>query len=225
METSLFILFVLVISLFFIIKWGRDLSLIQKVTSIRRGTRSERHLILRLLKGGFSPDTLFHDLYVEKQDGSFSQIDIVTITRIGIFVFEVKDYSGWLFGKGYQKYWTQVLNYGREKHRFYNPIMQNRGHIRALREKLKTVADVPFYSVVVFYGNCEFRNVSEIPDDVIIIRPYEILPLINRMMANKPLANYTNEENLFKLLHESVANGSNPQIRHQHIEYIRQLPL
>lgn len=58
-----------------------------------------------------------------------SQIDVVVATNVGIIVFEVKDYSGWIYGNGNQQKWTQVLSHGREKYRFYNPILQNRSHI------------------------------------------------------------------------------------------------
>lgn len=74
--------------------------LIQSVTSLSRGTASEQHLILTLLKSGIHPQAIFHDLYIVRNDGKFSQIDLVVATRVGIIVFEVKDFSGWIYGKG-----------------------------------------------------------------------------------------------------------------------------
>lgn len=106
-----------------------NIDLISKVTPIFRGTQSERLLILTLLKYGINSGAIFHDLYVYKPDGKTSQIDVVVATSVGIIVFEVKDYSGWIYGKGNQQKWTQVLSYGREKYRFYNPILQNKSHI------------------------------------------------------------------------------------------------
>ena len=226
METALLILFILAMSFYciiIIVKWWKDIALIRKVTNLHRGTRSERNFVLRLLKGGFTPDTIFHDLYVEKQDGNFSQIDVAVISKIGIIIFEIKDYSGWLFGKGYQKYWTQVLNYGREKHRFYNPIIQNSNHIHAIKERIKPIANIPFYSIIVFYGNCEFRNVSEIPNDAIIMRPNEAISLLNRLITNEAPINYANKDTLIQLLNGFVTNGANPQIRTQHTQYVRHL--
>lgn len=226
MEDSILIIIALATLFYFtftVTKWWKNIALLKKVTNLRRGTPSERNLILRLLKGGFAPETIFHDLYVEKQDGNFSQIDVIAITKIGIIVFEVKDYSGWLFGKGYQKYWTQVLNYGREKHRFYNPIIQNSNHIHTIKARIKPIANIPFYSVIVFYGNCEFRNVSEIPNDVIIMRPNEAISLLNRLITNEAPVNYANKDTLIQLLNGFVTNGANPQIRTQHTQYVRHL--
>lgn len=79
----------------------REKKLLRKVTGPHRGTRSERALALKLLKLGIPPEMIFHDLYVRKTNGDFSQIDLAVVTRVGIIVFEVKDYSGWIYGNGY----------------------------------------------------------------------------------------------------------------------------
>ena len=156
----------LIIAIFFAInEWRKNMALLRTVTNTNRGTWSERKLILKLLKHEFPAITIYLDLYVERYSGQYSQYEAVVVTRGGIIVFEVKDYSGWIFGKGYQNYWTQVLAYGKEKHRFYNPILQNNGHIQTLKNKLSNIADVPFYSVIVFYGRCTLKNVSYIPDN------------------------------------------------------------
>jgi hypothetical protein len=111
------------------------MKLLCSVSSPDRGTRAERRLVIKMLEKGVHPKAIFHDLYLQKKNGEFSQIDIVVATPQGLLAIEVKDYGGWLFGDEKQKYWTQILNYGKEKYRFYNPIMQNAGHIKALREQ------------------------------------------------------------------------------------------
>ena len=83
--------------------------LLKTVTSLNRGTGTERDLVLTLLKSGIPKETIFHDLYLRKSNGKYCQVDVVVATTVGIFVFEVKRYGGWLFGTGYQKQWTQVL--------------------------------------------------------------------------------------------------------------------
>ena len=72
-------------------------------------------------------------------------------TKVGIIVFEVKEYNGWIFGSGHQKEWTQILAFGKQKYRFYNPVLQNKRHIEQLRSKLPQLANIPFFSVVVFF--------------------------------------------------------------------------
>mgnify|MGYP004708702867 FL=1 len=111
----------------------KEQKLIEQVTPITRGEKSERKVILNLLKEGINPKAIFHDLYIQKPNREYTQIDVAVATKAGIIVFEVKDYSGWIFGNEHQKYWTQILAFGKEKHRFYNPVMQNYGHIQAIR--------------------------------------------------------------------------------------------
>lgn len=101
------------------------------------------------------------NIYVPKKEGGTSEIDLLLITKEGIFVFENKNYSGWIFGAENQLYWTQTLPCGRggsQKNKFYNPIMQNKSHIRYLREFLGT--SVPIYSIIVFSDRCTLKQVN-----------------------------------------------------------------
>ena len=84
----------------------RDKKLLETVTKNHRGTKTERALVLTLLKSGVPSQTIFHDLYLNLNSGKYSQIDLVVPTKVGIIVFEVKNYKGWIFGTGYKRYWT-----------------------------------------------------------------------------------------------------------------------
>ena len=74
---------------------------------------------------------IFNDIYVPKQDGQLTQVDHVVVSKYGVFVIETKNYSGWIFGSEKQKNWTQTIY--KKKTRFYNPILQNNTHIKALQ--------------------------------------------------------------------------------------------
>ena len=199
----------------------RDRELLQTVTVFERGTSAERDLVMKLLKSGIPAQTIFHDLYVLKLSGGFSQIDLVVVTKVGIIVFEVKDYSGWIFGNGNQTNWTKVLAYGREKYRFYNPIMQNKGHIAQLRKRLGE--NVPFYSVIVFYGNCELRDISFVPEGTFIVRPWRVLEVVGNIINDNEPANYASEQKIIEILKESVENGNNADAEIQHIGNIKDM--
>ncbi|WP_367280265.1 nuclease-related domain-containing protein [uncultured Alistipes sp.] len=203
----------------------KDRRLLRTVTSPDRGTRSERHLVVKLLKRGIPSQAVFHDLYVRRQSGNYSQIDVATVTKAGIILFEVKEYSGWLFGKGYQSHWCQVLAYGKVKHRFYNPIKQNETHIASIRHCLRhcTGANFPVYSVIVFYGNCVFRDISCIPDNTFVIKPGVLPEVMDRILRRKADAACMNEGEAIRLLREAVMNGANPQIVAQHSQMVRSI--
>lgn len=133
---------------FRICKRHKEMQLLATVTSPCRGERSERATIITLLKMGIDHRAIFHDCYLQKANGTYTQIDLAVATSQGLLVFEIKEFSGWIFGHFRQKYWTQILAYGREKHRFYNPIVQNNGHIQAIRDNLPHNPDIPIYSII-----------------------------------------------------------------------------
>lgn len=225
MELNIIIVVIFFLLLIAVLLWNRyrNLKLLRTVTSPDRGTWSERRLIIKLLKLGIPSQTIFHDLYVRRPSGNYSQIDVVVPTKAGIIVFEVKDYSGWLFGKGYQSHWCQVLAYGEEKHRFYNPVKQNETHIASLRQNLNKCisARTPIYSVIVFYGNCIFRDISGIPDNVCVIKPRELSDVIHKIQNQDIAANYLDKRGVVRLLREAVINGENPQIVALHSQMVR----
>ena len=79
-----------IISIVLIYNYVRDIILLRSVTQLNRGTWSEKNLVLRLLKVGLPSNTIFHDLYIKKSNGTLSQIDRVVITDVGVIVVEVK---------------------------------------------------------------------------------------------------------------------------------------
>lgn len=185
----------------------KERELIEQVTPITRGERSERRVILTLLKAGINPKAIFHDLYIQKPNGEYTQVDVAVATRAGIIVFEVKDYSGWIFGNDRQKYWTQILAYGKEKHRFYNPVMQNAGHIQAIRQCLPQNPNVPIYSVIVFFGNSEFKDVTCNVDNTFVIYPHSIRQVVSDILM-QPDANFGNKYEIMDLFTKAVQNGN-----------------
>lgn len=189
----------------------KEQKLIEQVTPITRGEESERKVILNLLKEGINPKAIFHDLYIQKPNREYTQIDVAVATKAGIIVFEVKDYSGWIFGNEHQKYWTQILAFGKEKHRFYNPVMQNYGHIQAIRQCLPNNPDIPIFSVIVFFGNSEFKNVTCNAVNTFIIYPHSIRQVVADIML-QPDANYGNKYEIMELFTTAVQNGDNSMI-------------
>ena len=70
--------------------------------------------------------------YLPAKKDETSEVDVIMIADSGIYVFESKNYSGWIFGSEQSKSWTQTLPNGKKarKERFYKPIMQNKTHIK-----------------------------------------------------------------------------------------------
>jgi len=201
----------------------KEIQKIETVSTRYRGTRSERKTIVKLLESNIHPKAIFHDLYLVKNTGHFTQIDLVVATPVGIIVFEIKEYNGWIFGNGNHQKWTQVMAYGREKYYFYNPVLQNKKHIEDLKKQLPQFSTVPFFSVIVFFGNCTFRAMSNIPNDVFFIRPSQIQETIQTIFEQNAPTEYKNKRAVYQLLKNAVLNGENEFIRSKHIDNVNKL--
>lgn len=198
----------------------RNMELLRSVSSPERGTEAERRLVIKMLKKGVHPKAIFHDLYLQKKNGEYSQIDIVVATPQGLIVIEVKDYSGWIFGNERQKYWTQILNYGKEKYRFYNPIMQNIGHIKALQEQSELFVNLPIYNVVLFTGDCVLKDVSYMSENTYVGYNKDIKYVLKKV-GEARFANYTNKKEVAGILRQAVNNGNDSQIIANHIASVQ----
>lgn len=131
--------------------------------------------------------------------GKTSEIDIILIHEKGIYIFESKNYSGWIFGSAEQRNWTQCLK-GGKKYQFYNPILQNNTHINAISNFLKLPKEA-FKSYILFSDRCEFKKVPKNCDQYIIIHRNKLLDNI-RPELRKRNAIYSKEQvnNFYELL-------------------------
>jgi hypothetical protein len=221
----MFIVVVTILVFFFIVlyliyQYYVDNKLLKSVTKRYRGTWSERDLIIKLLKAGISPDCIFHDLYVKKNDGSYSQVDLVVVTEVGIVVIEVKKCSGWIYGVGDRKNWVQVLAYGREKYSLYNPIFQNEGHIRAIKNSLPIHLNFPFYSMIVFYGDCKLKKISNVPSDVLVVKANKAIDTFNDIISKSLSTNFYTAE-VIAVLKKGVENGNDLEIQNVHVQNVK----
>ena len=128
----------------------------------KRGARGERRLAERLRRGLPPSYRILNDVYLPLRDGMTTQIDHIVVSPQGIFVIEIKTFSGWIFGDKDSQQWMQVRY--QKKSPFQNPLRQNFRHICALAENLD-MDQSQFQNVVVFAGNCEFK--TEVPDGVV----------------------------------------------------------
>ena len=223
---SIIILFILIFCFRTLNKSKRhkeNQELIKTVTTLDRGTNSELRLILKLLKAGIPSETIFHDLIITKSQNKFSQVDIVLATTEGIVVIEVKDYSGWIFGNGNQTNWTQVMNYGKNKYRFYNPIKQVKSQVLSIKNSLMQFDQIPFFSIIVFYGDCQLKEINYVPENTFIVKPHRVLEVLNSIKSNNDPAPYKNKQEVVDVLKQAVLNGSNKDYKKMHIDNIKNI--
>lgn len=125
-------------------------------------------LIYKALESLEGPRKFLFNLYLPAGGGKTTELDVVLLHESGIYVFESKNYGGRISGSEEQQYWVQSLpsKHGQtQKHRFYNPILQNDGHIDRLYQFLRPVTLLsglpPFYSYIVFGDRCVLMDVPQ----------------------------------------------------------------
>ena len=126
-------------------------------------TERELNLVRLFGRGG----KILRNIYVPKENGETSEIDVVFITQKGIFVIESKNYSGWIFGDEKSVYWTVMLP-NKQKNKFYNPIKQNETHIKWLGKYLNE--EIPLFSIIVFSERCELKKIIVENPDIRVIK-------------------------------------------------------
>lgn len=127
------------------------------------------------------------NLYIPKGNGETTEIDLLMICPKGVFVFESKNYSGWIFGTEENYNWYQTLLPGdgmNRKNSFYNPIMQNKSHIKHLKSLLGE--DVLMHSIVVFSERCKLKNIKLSSDDVNVIKRADVFRVVKRICDRIP---------------------------------------
>ncbi len=165
------------------------------------------------------------NIYLPKgENGETTEIDVIMICYQGIFVFESKNYSGWIFGNEKYKTWTQTLPQGKgrkaKKEKFLNPIMQNKLHIECLQEVLgDDLENVPIFSVVVFSNRCELKKLELISNEAVVIKREKLPLLVKKYCKVKPFLTYEKIEELYKTLYPLTQFSD--EVKKKHIEDIQ----
>jgi hypothetical protein len=109
---------------------------------------------------------VMHDFIVPGAYGGLAKIDHAILTSGGILCIQTKHCNGIVFGDADEAQWTNVD--GTRRQRFLNPLIQNEGRARALRQVLP---DVPVDNLVIFTGKVEFTSAP--PKNVIHVSKLE----------------------------------------------------
>lgn len=160
--------------------------------------------------------------YLYKDNGQTTEIDVIMIHSSGIFVFESKNYSGWIFGNEKASTWTQTLAVGRgkpaEKEHFYNPIRQNELHISCLKKMLGD--KIPMHSIVVFSERCTFKDLKIESSAAQVIKRDNLCKVVDKIVQqSKGKADMCNVTNTYNMLYPY--SQVSERVKQQHIENIQ----
>ena len=111
---------------------------------------------------------LLNDVLLPSGQGT-TQIDHILVSPGGVFLIETKDMNGWVFGSPGQEQWTQSFAAGRwsrragitsKQFKFYNPLLQNEGHAKALINT-RIVGCWWLRPIAVFVGDAELKTADK----------------------------------------------------------------
>lgn len=161
------------------------------------------------------------NVYVPKETGGTTEIDVVMIHEKGIYVIESKNYSGWIYGDEKNKNWTQTFKNGK-KEKFYNPVWQNQTHIRHLMKLLNIENSNMFKSIIAFSERCELKKVQVTSIDVKVINRYRLLRTLNALTSESKVSLDINGINKIYGKLKSYTNVSE-EVKKQHIDEVMRL--
>jgi len=162
------------------------------------------------------------NILIPTENGATTEIDVLLICPKGLFVFECKNYSGWIFGNEAQKNWTQMLPKGRgrsHKERFYNPVMQNAAHIKHLKNLVGE--NVPMHSIIVFSDRCTLKDITLKSSDVGVINHYKVASVVAQICNQIQTGIFTETEinDIYNRLYPYTQLGH--EVKKQHVASIR----
>jgi hypothetical protein len=178
----------------------------------------EKAIAYRYLSQLSDEYTVFNDVLLESEDGSTHQIDHIVVSPYGIVVIETKDFGGKVYGGYRSKHWTQYL--GGQGFDFYNPIYQNRGHIKALKQVVG-LPDEYFVSIVVFSRRTILKNnhYSTEKDHEFVLSSPNLLPTMRNHSKHS-----LNEELIEHVCQQiEVNNIQSRENRQRHVENVEEV--
>ncbi|MCR5635187.1 MAG: NERD domain-containing protein [Lachnospiraceae bacterium] len=159
---------------------------------------------------------VLRNIYLPRDNGGTSEVDVVFISQKGIFVFECKNFSGWIFGNEKDKYWTASLPNG-DKNKFPNPVFQNATHIRWMRYVVGP--SVPLFSIISFSNRCTLKHITLQSLEVKVVHREDTYRIVREIWDKYPDALSENEINdIYEKL--KTYTNANAETKVSHIENI-----
>lgn len=101
---------------------------------------------------------IFRNLYVIKPNGKSTEIDLAFLTKYKLYIIESKNYNGSILGKPSDSHWVVRYRNGKT-FSFYSPVLQNNGHVNAIKSTLG-LNDSIICPVIVFGSSSDISNVK-----------------------------------------------------------------
>lgn len=176
-----------------------------------KGSVFENKIYKKLIKL-INQNFVLKNVYIQRKNERLTEIDIIAVHNTGIYIFECKNYSGWIFGDSNKKTWYQTYKTG-QKFEFYNPIFQNEVHLNAIKNLISN-NNVPFYSIIVFSSNCELQNTIYTEPNTFIIYDSQLPYLMNSLFSRNNIIDNNYAKNIINIIKNNRNTNENNYIQH-----------
>ena len=224
--TSIFYAFVELVHFIWNI-WGYNQSEYRNITNnswwntfADKGRRGE-YLIYRHLREKNANTKWLFNVYIPRGDGRTTEIDVLMIHQSGVYVFESKNYTGWIYGSSKRENWTQCIKPSEEaktiKYKFFNPIMQNNLHVKHLEHFIDSKIHKHIYPVVVFGDKCVLKNIELDDYSQVVVKRQDIKRFFKSQFKNQVI-----DSQMINEIYDSLYQYTqiSEQMKKKHIEDI-----
>lgn len=178
------------------------------------GSSGERTVYNALIHElGIPKDQILRNVYVPTKDGKTSEIDLLVVSKKGLFVLECKNYGGNIYGNAKSRKWVQYI--GNKKSFFFNPLMQNKSHVQHLGEFIKLEVPIVPLVTTISRGKWKIKNLSD--EDHVLGINCHFKDIYNKMSESEIIK--ANFESILQTLKPLSRPGE--EIRNKHISQIK----
>lgn len=166
-------------------------------------------------------NSMFHtnpvpNVVLQRTKGT-TEIDIIQVTRKGIFVVECKYRTDEVSGSAIEHSWDITRN-GKKIAAMYNPIKQNANHIRTLESYLKKegIEAPTVYNVVVIVAKeLSIKELDQIDTDTVLVQGLSDLKKLDS------LPDELSDKQVLELQAVIERKESTEYQRRKHVEYVK----
>ena len=166
---------------------------------------------------------ILRNIYLMREDGFRSEIDVLLIHETGFYIIESKNVSGNIYGSSNDKTWTVKFYRSDHTYPIANPVRQNFGHIMFLKNMLHLTNDSYFKSYAVFSDHCILSKINLRSDDkTIVIQQHQLVDTLTKEINTATYKPFSKDKvDSYEYILSAFCNKSQ-DIKEKHIERLKQ---
>lgn len=126
---------------------------------------------------------LLTEVKVPNASGEIYIIPLVMLTQKGIFVVEIEQRKGLIYGEAEHSQWIQFRSKKKQLH-FQNPIYRSLHSMKALNRVLEM--SVPMQGFIVFSAGCDLKRVEEKYKNIETMHPIDVYNRMDKALEKMP---------------------------------------